>query len=150
MDSFVAMALDEPRIFRSLTLVEGYAPEDMIRNFYGLLLIAKLGLPRARAATLHALANLLANEPTLLDPGLSITNTTDRLSDLQGIGPWTSSYIAMRALRWPDAFPDSDLGIKHALKESSPSRIRKLAEPWRPFRSYAAMHLWTDLSKRKS
>lgn len=111
------------------------------------LKIAKLGLPLKRAATLHNLANLLTDEPTLLDPGRSISLATDRLIALQGIGPWTSSYIAMRALRWPDAFLDSDLGIKHALKETSPSRIRKIAEPWRPFRSYAAMHLWSDLGK---
>ena len=107
--------------------------------------IAKLGMPRKRGATLHALAKVLADEPTLLDPGRSVSDTNDRLLAVPGIGPWTASYIAMRALRWPDAFPDGDLGLKHALKETSSSRIRKLAEPWRPFRSYAAMHLWADL-----
>lgn len=108
--------------------------------------IAKLGLPLKRAATLHALAKLIADEPTLLNPGRSITKTTDQLLSLPGIGPWTASYIAMRALRYPDAFPDGDLGLKHALKKTSPSQIRKIAEQWRPFRAYAAMHLWADLS----
>lgn len=107
--------------------------------------IAKLGLPRKRGATLHALAKVLVDEPTLLDPGRSVSATTDRLLAIPGVGPWTSSYVAMRALRWPDAFPDGDLGLKHALEETSSSRIRKIAEPWRPFRSYAAMHLWADL-----
>lgn len=108
--------------------------------------IAKLGLPLKRAATLHNLANLLTDEPTLLYPGRSISLATDRLLALPGIGPRTSSYIAMRALRLPDAFLESDLGIKHALKETTPSKIRKIAEPWRPFRAYAAMHLWMNLS----
>ncbi len=107
--------------------------------------IAKIGMPPKRAASLHALAKELAHEPTLLDPGRSVSDTTDRLLALPGIGPWTSSYIAMRALRWPDAFPDGDLGLEHALEETSSRLIKQIAEPWRPFRSYAAMHLWADL-----
>ncbi len=108
--------------------------------------IAKLGLPLKRAATLQALARLITDEPALLNPGRSISSATDKLLAIPGIGPWTTSYIAMRVLRYPDAFPDSDLGLKHALNKTSPSQIRKLAEPWRPFRAYAAMHLWADLS----
>ncbi len=109
--------------------------------------IAKIGLPIARAKTLRSLAALASREPQLLRPGAPVERTTERLLAIPGIGPWTASYIAMRALRWPDAFPDSDLGLKKALEEPSPTGIRKLAEPWRPWRAYAAMHLWNSLAK---
>ncbi len=107
--------------------------------------IAKLALPRARAASVRAVSELVAREPKLLEPGRSVEATTEQLRALPGIGPWTAEYVAMRALRWPDAFPESDLGLKHALGERSPQRIRAIAEPWRPWRAYAAMHLWTSL-----
>ncbi len=112
--------------------------------------IATIGVPMKRAETLHSLARLLVDTPTLLDPGPSIDPTVDRLCTLPGIGPWTAAYIAQRALRWPDAFPESDLGLKHALQERSAARIRKIAEPWRPWRSYAAMHLWMSLVDEES
>jgi AraC family transcriptional regulator of adaptative response / DNA-3-methyladenine glycosylase II len=60
---------------------------------------------------------------------------------LPGIGPWTAHYLAMRALHLPDAFPASDLGIKKALS-ASPREVEARAEAWRPYRSYAVMHLW--------
>jgi AraC family transcriptional regulator of adaptative response / DNA-3-methyladenine glycosylase II len=68
--------------------------------------------------------------------------TVAQLHALPGIGPWTAEYIAMRALRWPDAFPASDLGIRKALGMQSTRAVTKLAESWRPWRAYAAMLLW--------
>jgi AraC family transcriptional regulator, regulatory protein of adaptative response / DNA-3-methyladenine glycosylase II len=68
-----------------------------------------------------------------------------RLKELPGIGEWTAQYVAMRALSWPDAFPHTDLGIKKALGETDPKRILEIAEQWRPWRAYAAMHLWKSL-----
>ena len=67
------------------------------------------------------------------------------IASLPGLGPWTAQYIAMRALSWPDAFPSSDLGIRKALKEDDPACILRIAERWRPWRAYAAMHLWSSL-----
>jgi len=67
---------------------------------------------------------------------------------LPGIGPWTANYIAMRALNDPDAFPASDLGLLKATGISSPRRLAELAESWRPWRAYAAMHLWQSLRKQ--
>ena len=73
-----------------------------------------------------------------------------RLLALPGIGPWTTEYIAMRALRDPDAFLPSDLGVRHALEglghDGRPAAAERLAERWRPYRAYAVQHLWASLS----
>jgi AraC family transcriptional regulator of adaptative response / DNA-3-methyladenine glycosylase II len=68
-----------------------------------------------------------------------------KLVELRGIGPWTAEYIAMRALRWPDAFPATDLGLVKASGLKSARVLAKTAERWRPWRAYAAMHLWESL-----
>ena len=68
------------------------------------------------------------------------------LDRIPGIGDWTAQYIAMRAMGEPDAFPAADLGIIKALQQGdkrlTPKQIRQRAEEWRPWRAYAAMHLW--------
>ena len=58
---------------------------------------------------------------------------------------YQSDTIAMRAMNWPDAFPHTDLGIRKALKEHRAKRVLEIAESWRPWRSYAVMHLWKSL-----
>ncbi|HEY0969393.1 MAG TPA: hypothetical protein VGE02_00310, partial [Gemmatimonadales bacterium] len=68
-----------------------------------------------------------------------------RFTRLPGIGPWTASYVAMRALRWPDAFPEGDLALRKAMGGLTPARLRAAAERWRPWRAYAAQHLWASL-----
>jgi len=69
-----------------------------------------------------------------------------RMALIPGIGPWTLQYVAMRALRDPDAFPESDLALLKSMNEVKPARLRSTAEPWRPWRAYAAMHIWNSLS----
>ena len=73
-----------------------------------------------------------------------------RLLALPGIGPWTAEYVAMRALRDPDAFLPTDLGVRHALErlgeDGAPASAARLAERWRPFRAYALQHLWASLA----
>ena len=64
---------------------------------------------------------------------------------IAGIGPWTSQYIAMRALRDPDALPASDLGLLKALGATHPRQVTEAAQAWRPWRAYAALHLWHSL-----
>jgi AraC family transcriptional regulator of adaptative response / DNA-3-methyladenine glycosylase II len=108
--------------------------------------VAKLGLPRTRAASLVALARLCRSTPALLRSGARPDATRERLLALPGIGPWTADYVAMRALHWPDAFPATDLGLRHALQARGVTPSREVAEPWRPWRSYAAMHLWAQLA----
>jgi AraC family transcriptional regulator of adaptative response / DNA-3-methyladenine glycosylase II len=68
-----------------------------------------------------------------------------RLTALSGIGAWTASYVAMRALGWPDAFPEGDLALRRAAGDLSPARLRAAAERWRPWCAYAAQHLWAGL-----
>jgi AraC family transcriptional regulator, regulatory protein of adaptative response / DNA-3-methyladenine glycosylase II len=109
-----------------------------------------LRVPRARAATIAGLAAVLAREPDLLAPILPLDETVARLCKLPGIGPWTAQYVAMRALREPDAFPSGDLGLRKAAAapDGVPSikELEARSEAWRPWRAYAAIHLWFSLA----
>jgi AraC family transcriptional regulator of adaptative response / DNA-3-methyladenine glycosylase II len=105
-----------------------------------------IGLTRARAAAVSALARAAADDPALLRPGGELEATIERLDALPGVGRWTAQVIAMRAFREPDAFPDGDLGLVRALERAgaggSPAEVLRRAERWRPWRAYAALHLW--------
>jgi AraC family transcriptional regulator of adaptative response / DNA-3-methyladenine glycosylase II len=107
-----------------------------------------LGLTGARAATLKSLAAAVAADPRLLRSHDTLEETVAKLCELPGIGPWTAQYIAMRALREPDAFPAADLGLLRALLTSAgrptASALSKRAEAWRPWRAYAALRLWSQ------
>jgi AraC family transcriptional regulator of adaptative response / DNA-3-methyladenine glycosylase II len=109
--------------------------------------VSSVGLTRARAATVRALAREVAAGALALDASHGLEETVSRLCAVPGIGPWTAHYIAMRAFGEPDAFPSGDLGLRHALARGgslpSVARLNRLAESWRPWRAYAAMHLWT-------
>jgi AraC family transcriptional regulator, regulatory protein of adaptative response / DNA-3-methyladenine glycosylase II len=106
--------------------------------------IRKVGLPRRRAEAVRALARVVADGEVRLEPGADVEDTMGRLQELPGIGPWTALYIALRALQWPDAFPDGDLGLRKALGGVAPAEARRRADQWRPWRGYAALHLWED------
>jgi AraC family transcriptional regulator of adaptative response / DNA-3-methyladenine glycosylase II len=105
-----------------------------------------LGLTGARAAALRGLARAVLAEPALLAPAHDLEATVARLTALPGIGRWTAQYVAMRALREPDAFPEGDLGLVRAIstgaEPGSPAALRRRSEAWRPWRAYAALHLW--------
>jgi AraC family transcriptional regulator of adaptative response / DNA-3-methyladenine glycosylase II len=109
------------------------------------------GLPRARARAISTLASSVASGEIRLDGTGDPDATMAQLTDLPGVGEWTAQYIAMRALREPDAFPATDLGLRRALgngKGPAPGgRVREQAEAWRPWRAYAAMALWMAASK---
>jgi AraC family transcriptional regulator of adaptative response / DNA-3-methyladenine glycosylase II len=107
--------------------------------------LAALGLPSARAESLRNLARVVARREIDLESGVDPTAIVARLVELPGIGPWTAEYIAMRALRWPDAFPAGDLGLVKASRLKSAKALETAAERWRPWRAYAAMHLWESL-----
>lgn len=109
--------------------------------------IASLGLPGARARTLVALARAVAGGAVRLDRHGDLDAALAALRAVPGIGDWTASYIAMRALRWPDAFPSGDLGLRKALGGVTARAAEARAEPWRPWRAYAAMHLWAHLTE---
>jgi AraC family transcriptional regulator, regulatory protein of adaptative response / DNA-3-methyladenine glycosylase II len=94
------------------------------------------------------MANAVAAGAISLDVVGSIEETLKKMKELPGIGDWTAQYFAMRVLAWPDAFPHSDLGILRALKTKNPRQALELSEAWRPWRSYAAMHLWKSLENK--
>jgi AraC family transcriptional regulator, regulatory protein of adaptative response / DNA-3-methyladenine glycosylase II len=118
---------------------------------------ADLPMPRARAAALTGLATALASGELPLDPGAERDRAQAQLLALPGIGPWTASYIRMRALSDPDAFLPSDVGVLDALarlgavpagaRARAARRAAELAENWRPWRSYAVQHLWAYLEE---
>jgi AraC family transcriptional regulator of adaptative response / DNA-3-methyladenine glycosylase II len=97
-----------------------------------------LGLTGGRIRTLRALAQAVADDDLVIDPIADRDDVRRRLLALPGVGPWTADYIAMRALGDPDAFPATDLVLARALGPDGAAR----AEQWRPWRAYAAMHLW--------
>ena len=108
--------------------------------------LAKIGVTSARAHTLLELSRAMVSNPQFLEPGADVDAAMARLKELPGIGEWTAQYLAMRAFSWPDAFPATDLGIRKALGIGSEREILAVAEGWRPWRGYAAMHLWRTLS----
>jgi AraC family transcriptional regulator of adaptative response / DNA-3-methyladenine glycosylase II len=103
--------------------------------------LSGLGLTGARQRTLRGLAAAAASGRLTLDPGADPGEIAARLAELPGIGPWTIGYILMRAAADPDAFPEADLGLRRALARLGAPAGRPAR--WRPWRAYAAMHLWT-------
>jgi AraC family transcriptional regulator of adaptative response / DNA-3-methyladenine glycosylase II len=110
--------------------------------------VERIGLPRARANTIRALARAVDDGSLVLDATGGLDAAVERLVAVPGIGPWTASYVAMRALGEPDAFPAGDLGVRRALGNGggplSASAASALAEAWRPWRAYALLHLWNE------
>ena len=106
--------------------------------------IARHGIVAARARSIIALAAADGSGELCLDGGThhEPDEAIRRLAAIPGIGPWTAHYIAMRALRWPDAFPKEDIAVRNRLGGVSAKEAEVLSQPWRPWRSYAVMHLW--------
>jgi AraC family transcriptional regulator of adaptative response / DNA-3-methyladenine glycosylase II len=113
--------------------------------------LSRLGMPRARAVAISRMAAVAAADPALFRCEGPLDAAITRLVSLPGIGDWTAHYIAMRALREPDAFPAADVGLLRAVTgpdglRPTPAALLARAERWRPWRAYAAQHLWTDLA----
>lgn len=104
--------------------------------------IAKLGIVSARAKSIIALARSFVSGGITLDAGMQPDQAIAQLIALPGIGQWTAHYIAMRALRWPDAFPKEDIVIRNRLGGITAKEAEKISEAWSPWRSYAVLHLW--------
>jgi AraC family transcriptional regulator of adaptative response / DNA-3-methyladenine glycosylase II len=108
-----------------------------------------IGMPDARVRAIQGLAAAIAVDPDLLEATDDLDLDVARLRALPGIGEWTAQYIALRGLKHPDAFPASDLGLLRATagadgRRPSPGELLAQAEAWRPYRAYAAQHLWTS------
>jgi len=114
--------------------------------------IAQIGLPKARAATILAIAQFVVDGGLNLPPGTTLDEVVIRLKTVRGIGEWTAQYIALRALRFPDAFPGGDLGLQKAAANREEQRLSEAQlltriAPCSPWRGYAALLLWQSLHK---
>ncbi len=109
--------------------------------------IARHGILASRAKSIIALAKAQDSDALCLDGGAHQNpgDSIRRLAELPGIGPWTAHYVAMRAMRWPDAFPKEDIAVRNSLGGVTAKEAEALSQPWRPWRSYAVMHLWSQL-----
>jgi AraC family transcriptional regulator of adaptative response / DNA-3-methyladenine glycosylase II len=108
--------------------------------------LSVLGMPKARAVAVTSLAQAICADPAIFSRGACLEEAIAKLRSLPGIGEWTAQYIAMRELREPDAFPAADIGLLRAMATAdgrpSPAELLARAERWRPWRAYAALHLW--------
>jgi AraC family transcriptional regulator of adaptative response / DNA-3-methyladenine glycosylase II len=110
--------------------------------------LSSLGMPAARKQALVALARAAIADPVLFQPLDTIENTAAKLCAIPGIGEWTAHYIALRGIRDPDAFPANDIGLLRGAavangRRPTSAELKARADRWRPWRAYAAQHLWT-------
>jgi AraC family transcriptional regulator, regulatory protein of adaptative response / DNA-3-methyladenine glycosylase II len=117
--------------------------------------VSTLGLPRSRAKSLAALTAAVIADPSIFCAYGSLDDAIERFRSLSGVGDWTAQYIAMRELRDPDAFPAADIGLLRAMADEqghrpTPQQLLARAESWRPWRAYAAIHLWASGTSRIS
>ena len=107
-----------------------------------------IGLVTSRAETIRRVAGAVVRGDLSFDNSQDVDEFCRSLTAMRGIGDWTAQYVAMRALKSPDAFPASDLGLLRAIREdrkASAAELLRRAEPWRPWRAYAALLLWGSL-----
>ena len=130
--TLAASGAQPSRLFPAPEALASLAPQEL----------ARLGLVASRARSIQALAEGVARGSIVLEPGVDVPATLDALRALPGVGDWTAHYIAMRALRWPDAFPAGDLVVRRALGVATAARAEAKSAAWRPWRAYAVMHLW--------
>ena len=132
-----ASATADPRLNRAFPRPERLAVEELA-----------LPMPGARRKALSAIAAAVAADPGLLGLDRSLEDAVAKLKALPGVGEWTAQYIALRGMREPDAFPAADVGLMRALADAAGVRptaaeLLDRAEAWRPWRAYAAQHLWS-------
>ena len=112
--------------------------------------LGALGIVRQRQAAVQSLARAVAAGELPLYAHANVPATMAALQALPGVGPWTANYIAMRALRWPDAFPAGDVALHKALgvrEAKHPAQAAEQAsQAWRPWRSYAVLRAWSLLN----
>ncbi len=135
------------------TEVEGLAPLGLSRLFPGPEALAGaemdgIGMPATRVAAIRNFAAAVAEHRLHLERRAPLEGLVGEITEVPGLGPWTAHYLALR-LGEPDAFPASDLGLRRALGTAGgepprPSEVEQVATAWRPFRAWAALHLWTQ------
>jgi AraC family transcriptional regulator of adaptative response / DNA-3-methyladenine glycosylase II len=145
----VAEALGEPIVtgFASLSRL---APSAARVADAGAARLESLGVPRRRASAAIAVARLVADRQLVLARGSDPIATRQLLTEIDGVGGQLAHVIVMRALSWPDALPVPDTALQRAAGVSSASTLKACAEEWRPWRTYAALHLWLENEARGS
>jgi AraC family transcriptional regulator of adaptative response / DNA-3-methyladenine glycosylase II len=122
------------------------SPEDIaalggaVENHFG-----ALGVTAARSRTIYELAGAITQGEIDLEFCAQPEEAIKKLMAIRGIGSWTAQYIAMRSMEWPDAFLETDAGVKKALGSYTAKEVLEMAEAWRPWRSYATVNLWNSL-----
>jgi AraC family transcriptional regulator of adaptative response / DNA-3-methyladenine glycosylase II len=104
--------------------------------------VASIGIPARRAETIRRLARAVASGDLSFEGVADVAAFAAKLREIPGLGDWTAQYIALRVLGDPDAFPGGDLGLLRAAGARSARELENRAEAWRPWRAYAALHLW--------
>jgi AraC family transcriptional regulator of adaptative response / DNA-3-methyladenine glycosylase II len=137
----VARALGEPLETGVPGLIRLTPSAERVADAGASSLVA-LGVPRRRARAVTTAARMVAEGRLRLESGSDVSATRRALMEIDGIGDRLATSIVMRALCWPDAFPASDRALQRAAGVSNPDRLRARAEKWRPWRAYAALHLW--------
>jgi AraC family transcriptional regulator of adaptative response / DNA-3-methyladenine glycosylase II len=136
-----AIATPDPQVHRLFPTPRALADADPEQ-------LGAIGIVRQRQAAIQALARAVVEETLNLSGQADLTQTLQQLQSLPGIGPWTAQYIAMRALRWPDAWPVGDVAVHQALglnpvRGAAASRAAtEHARAWQPWRSYAVVRAW--------
>jgi AraC family transcriptional regulator of adaptative response / DNA-3-methyladenine glycosylase II len=143
----VVAELGEP-IETAMPALTRHAPTPERVADAGIGRLVALGLGRRPAGTLVALARALADGVVCVEPGGDAAATHRALLTIDGVGDRLATLIVMRALYWPDAFPASDRALQRAVGVPTAARLSALAEQWRPWRAYAALHLWRSAPSR--
>lgn len=123
------------------------APDDVLFAGDVEASLGELGIIRSRSRAIAEIARLVREGRLDLGGEVDAVQQMEALVSVKGIGPWTANYVAMRALGHADAFLESDVGVAHALPDLAPKERLRLAEAWRPWRSYAVISLWNSLSE---
>jgi AraC family transcriptional regulator, regulatory protein of adaptative response / DNA-3-methyladenine glycosylase II len=145
----VAAALGEP-IETGVVSLSRLAPTASRVADVGLARLEALGVPRRRAIAAIAVARMVAERKLLLAPGGDAIETRRVLAEIEGVGDHMAQVIVMRALSWPDALPITDAALQRSAGVSSTTALQACADRWRPWRTYAALHLWLEDESRTS
>jgi AraC family transcriptional regulator of adaptative response / DNA-3-methyladenine glycosylase II len=139
----VAKALGEP-IETETPELSRLAPTAARISEAGVRTLRSLGVRGRRADAVIGVARLVADGVVKLEPGGDVVAARLALAKIPGVGDQLATSIVMRAMQWPDAFPVSSRALARLAHVSSASAMRELAERWRPWRTYAAIHLWSS------
>jgi AraC family transcriptional regulator of adaptative response / DNA-3-methyladenine glycosylase II len=137
----VAVALGEP-IATGIESLSLLAPSPARVADAGIIRLEALGVPKKRAMAAIGVARLVADRKLVLAPGSDPIMTRQALTEIDGLGDQLAEMIVMRALSWPDALPVADAVLQREGHVYSAAALEALGEEWRPWRAYAALHLW--------